>query len=132
MEAFELGVPGEGGSADFAADVHQVADDGRPVADFDISVRQLTRADTVDEIADVRRALTGTFFCGVRRTLTEFRTVGLEVAAQDLDLTVGTLKDGTELLVIVNTRRQHDNVGSKPKFGPPSSAMEDISCTPNT
>ena len=87
---------------DLAADIHKMADDRGPVADLHIGVRQLPRTDAFDEIAHVRRAFARPFFRGFRRSLVEFGAVGLKTAAQDLHLPISALKDGTQLLVIVD------------------------------
>jgi len=67
FEALDRRGPSETGPADLAANIHQLANDGRAVANFDIRVRQFTRADALDEIVDVRRALPRTLFGRIRR-----------------------------------------------------------------
>jgi hypothetical protein len=89
-----------------------VADNGGAVADFDVGVRQLARANALDEIAHVRRAFSRTFPGGIGRALMEFRTIRLEASAQDLHLAIGALEDGAELLVIVDLGLLEPNLGA--------------------
>ena len=95
-ESFGFGVPAEL-AAHFAADVDQVADGGRAVADLDVSVGALAGADALQKILDVVAVFAWAFRRGFLGAFEQVFGLGDVGAAQDLDLALVADEDRAKL-----------------------------------